>query len=515
MTQPGTIGWFARHEIRLAWRDWLSILPGGRRAQGNAGKTRTMVIGILVFAAVMHGLAWLMLYSSASLSGSANEGVRTALKTTLFLSWSLMLSQAIETVTRAFYARGDLELILVSPAAASRLFVVRLAAMAMTIVAMALLLTAPFIHVLVWLGGPLWLGGYVVALGLAIDAAAIAIMVVAGMFRVLGAKRTRFIAQIIAAVAGAGFAIQLQFTTILAYGAMPSISLADVAGLVRSSDAGLMRWPPPEFLCQPLVLAAFLGLSLMALAAVIAMLAPRFGQFALATGSVSRASPRNAARPPLFRASSPAWALRRKEWTLLLRDPWLVSQTLMQLLYLLPAIFLIWRDFHNLGMTALLVPILIVAAGQLGGGLAWLAVSGEDAPDLIASSPLPRSRVLRAKTEAVFGGVAMIFVPLIVVFGLMRPVAALVALLFIFIAAGSATAIQYWFRVQAKRSVFRKRQTSSRVATIIEALSSTGWAATGALASTGTWFFVFPGMFVLAVVAGGWMVSPARRPAEG
>jgi hypothetical protein len=98
---------------------------------------------------------------------------------------------------------------------------------------------------------------------------------------------------------------------------------------------------------------------------------------------------------------SPAQALRRKEWTLLLRDPWLMSQTLMQLLYLLPAAFLLWRNFYggDGGASALLVPILIVSAGQLGGGLAWLAVSGEDAPELIASAPVSAARVLRAKTE--------------------------------------------------------------------------------------------------------------------
>ena len=73
-------------------------------------------------------------------------------------------------------------------------------------------------------------------------------------------------------------------------------------------------------------------------------------------------------------------------------------------------------QFSRVGGSALLVPVLIVAAGQLGGGLAWLAVSGEDAPDLIASAPVPASRVLRAKTEAVLGGiVAVIFGPFVAV----------------------------------------------------------------------------------------------------
>ena len=42
-------------------------------------------------------------------------------------------------------------------------------------------------------------------------------------------------------------------------------------------------------------------------------------------------------------------ALRRKEWLLLRRDPWLASQTLMQLLYLLPPALLLWRSFEEGG----------------------------------------------------------------------------------------------------------------------------------------------------------------------
>jgi hypothetical protein len=29
MTGPGTIAWFAQHEMRLAWRDWVWLLSGG------------------------------------------------------------------------------------------------------------------------------------------------------------------------------------------------------------------------------------------------------------------------------------------------------------------------------------------------------------------------------------------------------------------------------------------------------------------------------------------------------
>jgi ABC-2 type transport system permease protein len=90
------------------------------------------------------------------------------------------------------------------------------------------------------------------------------------------------------------------------------------------------------------------------------------------------------------------------------------------------------------------------------------------------------------------------------------PFGALVTIVGILAAAASATAIQLWFRTQAKRSHFRRRQTSSRIATFAEALSSIGWAATGAVAAAGSWLALVPGLLILAILAGVRLISPAR-----
>ena len=65
------------------------------------------------------------------------------------LSWFLMVSQAMESTTRAFYARSDLDLILVSPAPAEKIFAVRISTVALSMAMMALPLAAPFIDVLI------------------------------------------------------------------------------------------------------------------------------------------------------------------------------------------------------------------------------------------------------------------------------------------------------------------------------------------------------------------------------
>jgi ABC-2 type transport system permease protein len=512
VSQPGTIVWFAQHEARLAWRDWLSLMTAGSRR-----RARTVAIGFIVFACFVHGLAYAMLTSSANFATSGGTRVLVVLTGTLITAWSLMLSQALESVTRAFYARGDLELILSSPAAASRLFAVRIAAMAVTIVALALVLAGPFINVLVWLGGAHWLAGYVAIVALAMDAVAISVVLTVALFRAIGPRRTRFVAQIVAAVVGAAFAIGMQIAAIVSYGTMSRMAILSSAQLIRlapDSDS-LIWWPARALRGEPAALAALVGFSVAALGATIYLFAPRFGQFALTAASVAPTPARSSRRSSRFRTASPAQALRQKEWTLLLRDPWLMSQTLMQLLYLVPAVFVLWRSFSGGGMTALLVPVLIMAAGQLGGGLAWLAVSGEDAPELIATAPVPAARVLRAKTEAVLGGVAVVFAPMVALLTVVSPIGGIVASGGVAVAAGSSTAIQYWFRTQARRSLFRRRQTSSRIATFAEALSSTLWAGTGALVAAGTWLAIVPGVIVVAVVAGAWMISPQRGATAG
>ena len=66
-----------------------------------------------------------------------------------FLFWTVMLSQALESVTRAYYARSDLDLILSSPASSRQLFAVRTGAIALATMVLACLLASPLINVLV------------------------------------------------------------------------------------------------------------------------------------------------------------------------------------------------------------------------------------------------------------------------------------------------------------------------------------------------------------------------------
>jgi ABC-2 type transport system permease protein len=346
-----SLPFLAHHEFRLAWRDWWSMLTAGKRH-----RARVVTLAIIGFAVVMHFIALSVIGNFSTIEPDTDRGTLVVITGCALLAWSLMMSQAMEQVTRAFYARSDLDLILVGTA--------------------------------------------------------------------------------------------------------------------------------------------------------IAVFSTRFGEHAVAAAGISGAGAMQKPRQG-FRRLSPKGTLRRKEWTLLARDPWLASQTLMQLLYLLPPGLMLWRAFGaNSSDLVLLVPVLVMAAGQLAGGLAWLAISGEDAPDLVATAPIPAGFVIRAKTEAVIGSVALVFALFIAAMTLASPHDALMAALGIVVSAVSATMIQLWFRTQARRKHFRRRQTSSRVATFAEAFSSITWAATAGLAAAGHWQAAFTAITAIGILVAARAVSP-------
>ncbi|MEI9926181.1 MAG: permease [Bradyrhizobium sp.] len=500
--------WFARHEIRLAWREWLAIMTAGRR-----GRTRAAIIGLVFLAAFLHLPAYAVIGRFADLQAPLDKSSLIVITATIFLAWALMLSQAIESVTRVFYARADLDLIMSSPVALANVFSVRIAAIALSVTAMALLLSTPFVDVLVISGGVRWFAAYGVVIAIGLSAAAVAITVTIMLFRSIGPRRTRLVAQIIAAIIGAGFVIALQIAAILSYGTLSRFAVltSDAAAAFAPDADSIVWWPAHAVLGDGEALLLLLAGSLVLLGVVMAVFSPRFADTAISVSA--HAAPAHQGKSArAFRAGSRQQALRRKEFVLLRRDPWLVSQSLMQLLYLVPPALMLWRSFADSSAAIVLItPVIVMAAGQLAGGLAWLTISGEDAPDLVATAPLPPSRVTRAKIEVVLIAIGTLFAPLIIALGFASPQQAAVTAAGVIIAAASATAIQLWFRVQAKRSQFRRRQTSSRLATFAEAFSSIGWAATGALILSVPPAALISGLLTAAIVALTWKISPKRE----
>ncbi|PZO80836.1 MAG: permease [Mesorhizobium amorphae] len=497
-------GFLAAHELRLIWREATAVLFAGSR------RRRRMALVIATGLAVgMHLIAWRLAVPYASVAFPPDRATLLTISGSALLAWTVMIAQAMESVTRAFYARADLDLLLSSPAPVRTVFGLRVGAIGVSTSLLALLLMGPFINMLALEGGPHWLAAYGVLFAMALTATALAVGLTVCLFALIGPKRTRFVSQVVAAIVGASFVIGVQAFAVFAYGTLSRFDVfvgQTVLDWMPPVDS--LAWFPARAAIgdgEAFAAVAIFSVALFALAVSIA--SRRFGNYALAAASLDRGSRRQARRA--FRPASPAATLRRKEWTLLARDPWLVSQTLMQLLYLIPPALLLWRNYGDAaGGVAILAPVLVMAAGQLAGGLAWLAVSGEDAPDLVATAPVTPRAVLRAKIEAIIGAVALLMLPILLPLAFTAPGTALVALAGVLASAGAATAIQVFFRAQAKRSQLRRRQTSSRFATFAEAFSSIGWAATAGFAAAGSPVWVATAALALAVLMLAWMLSP-------
>ena len=506
MNHAGSLAWFARHELNLAWREWAALVSSGRKLKDGA-----ILLGMLVVVFGLHSLAYAVL-SPFFLSGAKLDTTALVMiSTSILLTFTMMLSQALESVTRTFYSRADLDLILSSPASSQNLFAVRISTQAITTAVMSGLLVAPFINVAAMVDGPHWFAAYGVLLASAGTATGCAVLSTLGLFRWVGARRTRLVAQVVAAVVGASFIVGLQVVAIVSYGTMSRFNLLSSDSVIQGAPALDSLWwlPAAAVAGNSLALVNLVVLSGLFFALTTWAGARQFREMAVAASGVTEKNIVRRRARTTFRRSTPHATLMRKEWQLLCRDPWLVSQTLMQLFYLVPPAMMLWVYFgQDVESVVIISPVIVMAIGQLAGGLAWLAISGEDAPDLIATAPVKARAIVSAKILTVLAIIAAFAMPLLIAMSLMSAWGALVTLAGVLCASLSAVLIQFWFRAQAKRTHFRRRHTASRTSTISEALASILWAGAAAIAVLGSLGAIIMAVLATAVVVMAWAISP-------
>ena len=506
----GSLTWFARHEFNLSWRDFVRMMSAGK-----PGREKGVIAFICISFLAIHAIAYAVLMPSIQAGLTADKSFLAMVTGSIFLTLSLMMSQALELVTRVFYSRSDLDLILSSPTSAKKIFTVRIGAIATATAMLSLLLFGSAVNILAIFHSVWWLSAYLVIFACGAVATATSLAATILMFKVFGAKKTRLVSQIIAAIVGAGFIIGIQLAAISSLGTFSRIELFSsemVTNAVPELDSAF--WTPARAVMGELAsLAVVLSVSFGLLLATIAAFAASFGEHVITAAGISQTTHTQKRKPVRFLNRSTGSTLRNKEWKLLLRDHWLLSQSLMQILYLIPPAFMLWQNFgQSSSIGVVVIPVLVMATGQLAGGLAWLAISGEDAPQLVQTAPVKPGAVIRAKTEAVLGAIAIIVAPILLLMAIIDLEMALIAAVGIALATISATMIQLWFRSQAKRSNFRRRQTSSKVATLSEAFSSIMWAGSAALVAGGLWpFSIVSALLAICVL---WIARSFRPTQE-
>ena len=67
----------------------------------------------------------------------------------------------------------------------------------------------------------------------------------------------------------------------------------------------------------------------------------------------------------------------------------------------MPLAVVLLRGVDNIPLALAVGPAIVVIAAQIAASLAWITVSGEDAPELIAAAPVCASEVELAKVTAI------------------------------------------------------------------------------------------------------------------
>lgn len=458
---PGSFLWLLRHDLRLGWRDF-------RAGFGRLG-ARSLAVLVLLLLAVMHAAVWSIAAEVGSLADAPatwHQAETVALPAAAFVLL-LMVAQTLNGATKLLYARGDLDLLLSSPASPRRVLGARALAVATGALASAAVFVLPIADDAVLLGHPRLLALYPALAGGALLAAAAGLAITLSLFRLLGPRRTRLAAQVLATFIGAGFVLGLQFRRLL-----PGLVPADVLADGRPLRA-ILGFPVRAALGAPGSLAAWLALSIAVFAAAATGLGPGFARNAAAAagagGTVPPARRRARSAARIF-VRGPLPGLRLKEWRLIARDPWVVSQVLLQILYMTPLVALMWTGNGDPALG--IAPMIVVVTFQVSSSLTWLGLSGEDAPDLLASAPVTARALRRGKLQAVgAGALGLVALPLLYLLSVSVSAAGVAAVL---ASLGLVTAVtlQSWHGAPSRRSAFAARHRESKLMGLVEMVLS-------------------------------------------
>jgi ABC-2 type transport system permease protein len=398
----------------------------------------------------------------------------------LLICATFMLSSALRTSVMVLFERGDLDLLLSSPLPTRSIFTVRLLGVALSTATLFLFLFAPVANVALLLGQPGWLAIYPVLAVLATLCACAGMLLTLLLVRLLGARRTRVVAQVVAALAGALLFLMSQAYNFMTHGSDPNVTAQLVQGLAAGgvlAPDSLLWLPGRAALGSALPL---LGMVTVA-AAVFALTVTRTHRFFVHGLQQAASTTRARARPggPLrLRVRSSLFdTVVIKEWRLIARDPHLISQVLLQLVYLLPLLFVILRGAATpLPSIGAALPLL---CSSLTASLAWIMVSAEDAPDLLLSSPAPQRLIRLAKLAAATMPPLLLVAPALAWMVWRAPV---VGVLVCFAVSGSvlgAGLIVSWVGRPAPRSDFKQRGKENLLCSIFEGVSSLSWGGLG------------------------------------
>lgn len=506
--QPGGALWLLRNELRLFWR------------RGDSKKSMRIVL-------IVAGLGWLglswMIFRPLSqvippppLGNETIDGVAlAAISVIIAFIFTLIVSQGLQRTIEAIYLRNDLDLLLSAPLKGWTILIVRSAGVAISTLPLYAFLIGPPILWLTILNSPVWLTAVPTILALAFGGTGIALLLVTVLFRLIGPKRTRIAAQLLSLLIGAAIFILFQ---------LPNFSrrfredIGDDEVLERfqalNIDADVLYLLPARAVTGDipamLLVASLCGL-LFALG--VWVFSRRFVTDAAAAAAMEPRRNTTAVASRAMRSGLLA-SIVRKELRLLFRDTVLLSRIGLQIVYLIPVAWLLMtpNDSGALALPAF-APVLTMLATSLAGSLAWITISAEDAPDLVASSPAGKKLIERGKMiAAILPVTALMAIPVGILIW-REPIIGLWCALGVAAGAFCAALIGLWRQVPGNRNnLMKARGKGSFAVAMGQTFVALGLSATVGLGAYGyTWLALLPAILTAAIFIT--MYKPAEQAA--
>lgn len=489
---PGSFPWLIRHELRLAWREVASLVAFSR--------PRLMIPLAMLGIAIIHVLA-VPLVRVLDPYLHVRDASISSLAVIIGATFTWMMAQGVFGLTRTLYNRTDLDLLLGSPLAVSRIIAAKVMAIAVGSFGSVALLLLPIANTGALIDGPHWLTIYPVLTALALVATALGLTVVVVLFFLAGPRRARLWSHFAAAGIAGLFVLGAQIVAMLPEQLRLSITtVVDTAIYQRSGVfGGFLGFLVGAVQADVFALVMLIVLSMLIFALAVVGLGERFAAANLAASGVEAGGTQHEARPPRAFRSGVARTLRMKEWRLLLRDPSFFAQLAMQIVYTIPiAVVLVRSEMLSLALS--LGPTIVMIAAQVSGAIAWITMSGEDAPELIQSAPVSRRSVDTAKLGAVTLPVFAILAVPIAGLAIASPMSALVVLAFAAMAGTSTALVNFWHPLPGNRRGMLRRHSQSKLIGLIEHGLAMLWAFAVVFALMGSIVVAGPLALILIVL---------------
>jgi ABC-2 type transport system permease protein len=497
----GTLPWLLAYELQLWWRELKA-------------KWFLLIVGILAAGGVLLlGLSWFVINVWGG--GDALLSIPDPLPLMILQigggAWLFLLIyafiQAMQQSLIALFDRGDLDLLVSSPIPPKLIFASRLLSVSIEVFVGFLSLIIPATLLFLLIGWFQLLALYPSLLSVCLLSTSGAMLLNLWLVRWIGVKRARTVSQILTMAIAASFFVGIQLINLSV-----STSMQDPAALDLPIQTAIAPWMGPDSWIWIPVRAMFADLPSLAMVLVVsggvawATVELLNRQFVESTQQVlsTKRSPRSVTQRP-FRQGINVVALT-KEWRIILRSPYLLSRMLLSLVFLIP--LMVWVLYgqdprSGLDIQGIATVALPTSGAFLASSLGVICIAGEEAPDLIKSSPVSGQRVRLLKVLAillpVWGLLAVFFMALMA-----QGVDVGLGIGLVILSTVCTTLIRLWNArpISLSGMMMRRRENAfnDTILGILESMLFFVWVILGTQANSGNWFVVGVILVFLAMI---------------